>query len=159
MILAIDPGRTGALAALDSANGDLIDVYDLDAMYAGPVLSPPLLLTAIEDLLAGEKADACVVEAVNSFGMGRTSAFNFGQTLGTCRSVPLCLGIPVVDITPAVWKKVMGLGKDKDVARGRASTRWPTWAEMFKRKKDDGRAEAALLAEWWRTTERRAVGQ
>lgn len=151
MILAIDPGKTGAIALVDR-QGILVDVADLEPLYAGPVLSPSLLRATILDLccdLPGE-VWACVVEAVNSHGMGRQSAFNFGQSLGTCRSVPVCLGIRVVDVTPTTWKRAMALTADKDVARARAADRWPDHADKFRRVKDDGRAEAALLACWWR---------
>ena len=150
MIFAIDPGRKGAVALVDS-KGVLVDVADLDDLYAGPVLSPAMLRATILDLCCDrtDSVDACVVEAVNSHGMGRQSAFNFGQSLGTCRSVPLCLGIPLVDVTPATWKRDLKLGTDKDLARARAAERWPDRAAKFARKRDDGRAEAALLACWF----------
>ena len=44
----------------------------------------------------------------------------------------------------------MGVTKDKDSSRARALELWPERAELFKRKKDADRAEAALLAEWGR---------
>lgn len=150
MILAIDPGKQGAVALVDS-QGVLVDVADMEPLYANAVLSPALLRATILDLCCDlpDSVNACVVEAVNSHGMGRQSAFNFGQSLGTCRSVPTCLGIWVVDVTPTSWKRAMHLPADKDVARARAAERWPDHAPKFARKKDDGRAEAALLALWW----------
>ena len=48
--------------------------------------------------------------------------------------------------TPASWKKHFKLSKDKGVSRATASQRFPQNAELFKRVKDDGRAEAALIA-------------
>lgn len=152
MILAIDPGKTGAVALLD-ADG-IIDVADMCDLYAGPVMSPALLKETILDLCCDlpDSVDVCVVEAVNSHAMGRQSAFNFGQSLGTCRSIPLALGIRVVDVTPNVWKKAMKLGSDKNVARSRAAERWPDHAARFARVKDDGRAEACLLGAWWLET-------
>jgi hypothetical protein len=33
----------------------------------------------------------------------------------------------------------------KDMARSKAIERWPAKADLFKRKSDDGRAEAALI--------------
>lgn len=150
MILAIDPGKQGAVALVDS-KGVLVDVADMEPLYAGPVLSPAMLRATILDLccdLPGS-VSACVVEAVNSHKMGRQSAFNFGQSLGTCRAIPTGLGIPLVDVVPGVWKKAMKLGSDKGLARARAAERWPDRADKFRRVKDDGRAEAALLAVWW----------
>jgi hypothetical protein len=37
-------------------------------------------------------------------------------------------------------------GRDKDAARAEAIRRWPGQAGLFARKKDDGLAEAALIA-------------
>lgn len=151
MILAIDPGKQGAVALVDS-KGVLVDVADLEPLYAGAVLSPAMLKATLLDLccdLPGS-IDACVVEAVHAMPkQGVVSSFNFGQSLGTCRSVPSCLGIPLVDVAPHVWKKALKLGSDKNVARARAAERWPDRAAKFSRVKDDGRAEAALLACWF----------
>ena len=40
--------------------------------------------------------------------------------------------------------------KDKDLSRSMATRLYPKNAEQFKRKKDDGRAEATLIAHWAR---------
>lgn len=151
MILALDPGKQGAVALVDS-KGVLVDVADLEPLYAGPVLSPAMLRATILDLCCDlpDSVTACVVEAVHAMPkQGVVSSFNFGQSLGVCRAVPMCLGIHVVDVAPNVWKKALKLGSDKDVARARAAERWPDRAHKFSRKKDDGRAEAALMAVWW----------
>ncbi|MGO9773700.1 MAG: hypothetical protein ACLPSW_29975 [Roseiarcus sp.] len=51
---------------------------------------------------------------------------------------------------PGAWKRAVGIapGKDraKDAARTKAIRRWPAKAPLFARKRDDGRAEAALIA-------------
>jgi len=54
--------------------------------------------------------------------------------------------IPVQYVTPSIWKKHFGLSKEKGVSRGFAIQRFPEHAESFQRVKDDGRAEAALIA-------------
>ena len=48
------------------------------------------------------------------------------------------------------WKKAMGVTADKRSSRDVAARRWPTEAHRFARVRDDGRAEAALLAEYGR---------
>lgn len=150
MILGIDPGKFGAVALVDT-KGVLVDVADLEPLYAGPVLSPAMLRAVVLDLCCDlpDSVSACVVEKVSAMPkQGVASSFNFGQTYGVCRAVPTCLGITLVDVTPAKWKRDMGLTADKDAARARAAERWPDRAHLFARKKDDGRAEAALLACW-----------
>jgi crossover junction endodeoxyribonuclease RuvC len=49
-------------------------------------------------------------------------------------------------VTPAKWKKHFGLNRDKGVSRSKATERFPEYANLFSRVKDDGRAEAALIA-------------
>jgi crossover junction endodeoxyribonuclease RuvC len=52
-------------------------------------------------------------------------------------------------IAPTVWKRAAGIppGKqNKDSARSVAIARWPAQAELFARKMDIDRAEAALIA-------------
>jgi crossover junction endodeoxyribonuclease RuvC len=56
-------------------------------------------------------------------------------------------GVPTSFFTPACWKRAVGLSLDsKDAARAEAIRRWPGKAAIFARVKDDGRAEAALIA-------------
>jgi crossover junction endodeoxyribonuclease RuvC len=54
--------------------------------------------------------------------------------------------IPHQLVTAAKWKKYFNLSQDKGISRRLASERFPHDAEQFSRVKDDGRAEAALLA-------------
>jgi hypothetical protein len=56
--------------------------------------------------------------------------------------------MPVQMVSPATWKRKAGVPSDKNGARVMASRYWPGAAEQFRRVKDDGRAEAALLARW-----------
>ena len=55
---------------------------------------------------------------------------------------------PVVFVTASKWTKFHRVGADKDVHRRRACELWPASADYFSRKKDDGRADAALIAAW-----------
>ena len=57
-------------------------------------------------------------------------------------------GVATELVRPAVWKKAARIGKDKGSARKAAQERFPDAADLFARVKDDGRAEAALLARW-----------
>jgi hypothetical protein len=70
-------------------------------------------------------------------------------------------GVPLSFLTPAHWKRLVGIAPGKegveDVARSEAIRRWPTHAALFTRVKDDGRAEACLIgAIRKRTSARRA---
>jgi len=68
---------------------------------------------------------------------------NYGALLGALGA----LRVPTVLVTPGAWKVAAGLrGKDKSASRDLATRCWPSWAESFRRVRDDGRAEAALIA-------------
>jgi crossover junction endodeoxyribonuclease RuvC len=57
-------------------------------------------------------------------------------------------GLPCQFLTPPYWKRAVGLppGRNKDASRAEAIRRWPGQADLFKLKKSDGLAEAALIA-------------
>ena len=55
-------------------------------------------------------------------------------------------------MTPQRWKKALSLGQGKDAARARASQLLPAHAHYWQRVKDDGRAEAALIAVYGQRT-------
>ena len=74
--------------------------------------------------------------------------FAFGQAYGLVLGVLAGLWIPTSTVTPAAWKKALKLNTGKDAARAKAAQLWPQMAGEFKRVKDDGRAEAALIAHW-----------
>lgn len=76
--------------------------------------------------------------------------FSFGESFGIVKGVMAGRGININLVTPAKWKKAMELNAGKDGSRAMALQMWPEHAELFKRVKDDGRAEAALLAEFGR---------
>ncbi len=79
------------------------------------------------------------------------SAFQFGRAAGCAETAAKMLGGRFHDVAPHVWKKAMKLvGKDKDDSRLMATNRWPAFAASFRRKMDNDRAEAALIAEYGR---------
>jgi hypothetical protein len=142
--LGIDPGLTGAVGIVD-IKGDLIDVYDMPVVDR-QVNAVELALT-FDTFPADEQIVA--IERVGSMpGQGVASTFRFGVSYGIVVGVVGALGHRTLHPTPAKWKADMGLTADKERSRKAAIDRWPKRAEFFARKKDDGRAEAALLALW-----------
>ena len=142
LTLGIDPGKTGALAFLYSDR--TIFIEDM------PVVGKEINGAELANMLREFTPQHVYIETVNSFGMGRQSAFNFGQGVGVIKGVLGALAIPYSGITPAKWKKEFSLNRDKDASRLAAIRLFPDSAGKFTRKKDDGRAEAALIALWGR---------
>jgi len=113
------------------------------ARPGGRAINAPLLAAVIFK----RHADHAFVESVNARPGEAVGAFAFGRARGVIEGVLAAVGIPVAFIAPASWKRVVGLAlASKDASRAEAIRRWPNHAALFARKRDDGRAEASLIA-------------
>ena len=147
LIYGIDPGFTGAIALYWPDTGKL-EVHDM------PVMKNPKGKTIINphgvlDILANEGGKSlAVIEQVGAMpGQGVSSMFRFGEGYGHLQMACAACKLPLKYVTPATWKgKHFNLSRDKGVSRGVAMQRFPDYASEFSRVKDDGRAEAALIA-------------
>lgn len=153
LILGVDVGLNGAMAF--NLDGRLVNVEDLPLVDVkhGAKTRKELSAALFHDrLLDGEiRIDLAILEDVNAFGMGRTSAYRFGVNVGTIVGVLTACGIRTMTVTPAKWKKFYKLGADKKLSRAMAIKFWPDCSHYFGRVKDDGRAEAALLSDYARS--------
>ena len=158
-VLGIDPGLKGALAWVNTA-GSLIEVEDM------PLVDNEVNAKLLANLIVGYGSLECaVVERQQAFpkrpdgrGQGTVSAFKTGTGYGIIIGVLAALNIPTFFLSSTQWKKVLHLTSDKELSRKRALERWPADADLFKLKKHEGRAEAALLAvSWIQSDERREV--
>lgn len=147
IVIGIDPGLTGALAVLthDGAVERLADLPVIRdrslAWIDGAELQSTLL-----DALRGRTARA-VVERVSAMPkQGIASAFTFGVGFGSILGVLRALQIRIELVTPATWKRALGLSSDKHASLHKARLLFPT-ADL-NLAKHDGRAEALLLAHW-----------
>ena len=148
--LGIDPGISGALAVLDE-NEDIVQIFDMPTLEVitgkskKQRVNPQSIVSELK-LFKNERIEG-LIEQVNAMpNQGVTSMFSFGRSLWILEGVLAGLDIPYNLVTPAVWKKRMSINSSKDGARELAMRTWSSKSELFKRKKDDGRAEAALLA-------------
>lgn len=140
-ILGVDPGATGALAWLHP-DGHLETVEDMPANDG--IVSGALIAHHLDT--HGHPTVAWIENVHSMPRQGVASSFKFGRALGTVEGALAALGIPIRHVTPTAWKKAARLPASKDAARRRAIELWPTHAHLFARAKDDGRAEAALIA-------------
>ncbi len=150
LTFGIDPGLTGAVATLlDGVPGPILDMPTVEVDGWGEVDARAVVVFIREQRAAhpGAYVSACIEKVGARPGDGGTSAFRFGQTAGKLQAIFEVLGIPTTRVIPAVWKRAYGLLKqDKDAARQLALRRFPSAAPLLKRKKDDGRADALLIA-------------
>ena len=152
--IGIDPGLDGALAAIVP---DGLEVYDTPTYQGrnirGKVIGKRRYSTrAMSKILAALQERGPVfatIEAVHAMpGQGVTSMFSMGYGLGLWHALLVAHEIPWDAVSPQRWKKEFGLDSDKDKSRSLAQSLFP--GEFFNRKKDHGRAEAALIAAYCR---------
>lgn len=161
--IGIDPGLTGALAALiDGEPGPMLDMPTMRVDGKNEV-DADALVRWIRELRAahpGAYVSACL-EQVSAAPMGGRrqgtgSMFAFGDGYGQMKAALRILGIPVTRVAPAVWKRhfrIPGKAKDADAGRQVAIARFPQAADRLRRKKDSGRGDALWLALWLEQTE------
>ena len=154
MILGVDVGLHGALALID--DDDMCrQIWDMPTTPKthgkGEEVNARLLADIVDEAADSAKADITVyIEAVSSMpGQGVASMFSFGQSFGIVLGVVAALGLQYRLVRPQQWKRSMGLIKrDKGASRALAMQRYPEVASSLSRVKDDGRAEALLIAAW-----------
>jgi crossover junction endodeoxyribonuclease RuvC len=147
-ILGFDPGLSGAVAILDQ-HGHLVDVIDMPTVEVkvGTSTKRQVAPAALSAELYMFRDAFAYVEKVNAMpGQGVSSMFSLGRSMGVIEGVLAGLSVPYTMIRPAEWTKAMRLAEGKDGSRQRAMELFPNRADLFKRAKDDGRADAVLIA-------------
>jgi crossover junction endodeoxyribonuclease RuvC len=142
-ILGADPGLSGAVAFFFAEHPELIAVEDV------PTVDGSIDVATLTMRIRQMSPDIAIIERVAAMPkQGVASTFKFGASYGALLGVIGALGIPSQLVTPTKWKRHFNLDADKEKARALALRLWPARAELFGRKRDHGRAEAALLARW-----------
>lgn len=150
LILGIDPGKKGALAWIEVDTRGIVALEDMPA-------SPRKIRDALTREDRHHSTRFAVVEDVSAMtyttrdgqkrGQGAKASFTFGFDAGVTIGMLEALSIPVFFVKPATWKMIYGLSSNKEDSLRLARKRFPSHAAaLFSRSKDDGRAEAALLA-------------
>lgn len=161
--LGIDPGSASPSGAvfqkLRGVKGAIIHAFDVPMTGEENERRVDVLglVRAIQDW----GVTHCVIERVNAMPsipdektgqrrvMGTASMFRFATAYGDLRTTVRLCGFEPRFVMPARWKKFYGLkGPDKEQSRQMALELWPQMADLLKRKKDEGRAEAMLIARY-----------
>ncbi|MDE2441813.1 MAG: hypothetical protein KGP14_12385 [Betaproteobacteria bacterium] len=154
IVIGIDPGLTGAIAAECSSRG-LLDVADLptcsNGLETGRMLrwiDPRALCQLLRDWSQrfdfGQDHVQAVIERPIAMPNQQisTAASNF-DSLGVIRGVLASKGVDARLITPGAWKRYYRIGTDKDESLRVARNLYP--AAPIKLKKHHNRAEAILI--------------
>lgn len=148
-IAAFDPGSSsGAVAFYFRSFPAQIAAEDL------PVVDGQVDAATLAARLEQMRPDVAIIERVAAMPkQGVASTFKFGTAFGIIIGVVASLKIPAHFVAPGRWKRSLGLGADKEEARARALQLWPARSDLFSRKRDHNRAEAALLARYFAETQ------
>lgn len=163
LFIGIDPGLTGACAFVEEGRVNVVDTPVM-VVQAGKKNRSEFVPAAMAEILLAylTKESFAVMEKVGSMPeQGIASAFSFGRGYGMWEGILAAFKIPYTLVHPVRWKKAMlpDMGKDKDASRLVVSRLFPASHALVARKKDHGRADAILLAEYARRsyTELRGV--
>lgn len=143
-ILGIDPGLGGAIAFYSPETPASITVLDM------PTVDGEVDASELARLIREARPAFAATERVSPMPRdGVRQAFGFGGAYAVARTVVTLCSVPQHLITPQTWKRhyrLAGGTEGKEAARALALRLFPASAAAFSRKKDHGRAEAALLA-------------
>jgi crossover junction endodeoxyribonuclease RuvC len=147
-VLGVDPGVRGGLAIVSFENGvpEIIEAINIPTVGTGAKERVDVL--AIHSFIEAHTPQHALIERAQAMPkQGASSGFKYGRAVGALEAVIAYCAIPMTIVEPSTWKKFHHLhGGDKEPARQRALQLFPNAHTMFARKKDHGRAEAALIA-------------
>jgi crossover junction endodeoxyribonuclease RuvC len=149
MILGVDPGTSGAIAALDGHEVALLADLPVHVLAAkGRGDRAELDVHTLHSLIAelGPIEHAFVEKVAARPGNGSVSMFRFGQACGAIYATLAVMGIPITLVLPRAWQSHHDIGPTPDAARQRAVQLFPQSAPRLTRKSDGNRADALLLA-------------
>jgi crossover junction endodeoxyribonuclease RuvC len=148
-ILGADLGIRGSIVVIeitDSAAPVIVMAVDIPVVGSGA--KERVDCAAIRDCIVRYKPTRAYLERAGAMPrQGVSSVFKYGRAAGAIEAAITLSEIPAEFVEPSVWKRFFKLpGKDKELARQKALQLFPAAHLLFSRKKDHGRAEAALIA-------------
>lgn len=154
--MGVDPGLDGAIAFYEPADKErkgFLIVYDMPTVTVerGGSIKRDVDEQGLKDILFEHEVALAAVERVGPMPkQGVTSVFSFGVSYGMLKGALAAFEVPTIYVLPRTWQKELGLkaGGGKNPNRALAAKLHPTNAGLFVRVKDDGRADAALIAYW-----------
>lgn len=172
LFLGVDPGLDGALVVInheghvdvvfdtptqeiEKSSGGKKRVYLLPQIYE---ILRKIKQTAVE---TGEQIRIVGVEQTNAMPArnkdgtprpgGAASMFSMGYGLAVWHMGLACVGLPMGSVVPRTWKAFFGIsGSDKHASVFRCQQALPETVQYLTKVKHHNRAEAFLIAEYFR---------
>jgi crossover junction endodeoxyribonuclease RuvC len=147
VIIGVDVCHLGGVVAVVVEDGvaRLIDAIDIATV--GINSQRRVDPHAVRHFIQKHSPQLAAIERTQAFpAQGRSSIYSFARAAGTLETVIALCDIPIVMIEPAKWKKHFRLARDKEASRQMALRLFPAAHALLSKKKDHGKAEAALIA-------------
>lgn len=154
MILAIDPGLSGAFVWWDGVN------FSFEKM---PITKTgkhsEISYRDVKKIIEKEKCAHVFLERAKALAMGATHAFNYGRGFAAIEISIIEIGLPVTYVEAHVWTKVILEGTPSDLkTKARASVAvqrlLPQLIDQIPKNRkgvlDEGVVDALLIAEYGR---------
>ena len=149
--IGIDPGLSGAVAFL---RDDVLEVLDTPVAVVKATRREYLVgsMASMFEGVRGAPISAALEAGIPMPRQASNTTYLMGKGGGLWEGILAASGVSYDLVPPQKWKKALGIPpkSDKGASRALASRIFPASAHLFARVKDDGRAEAALLAEYRR---------
>jgi Holliday junction resolvasome RuvABC endonuclease subunit len=145
--IGIDAGSVnGALGAIDH-DGNYVESFMIDHKdkHILALVFKSRILSIVDPK---EGAQICMEQVHAMPKQGISSTWNFARAVGVISAVCELTNYPFHLVSPQKWKGYFGLTADKNEALDLARKLFPK--APLKLKKDINRAEALLIAEYWR---------
>jgi len=156
VIIGVDPGLTGGLAAISSEwHPRLAPMPTIGKQIDFGQLSEWLRLYGV---VSGGQV---FLERAQAFPkMGRSACFNYGASYWGVQAICACLKIPCTLVPPAKWHRALVVGRDGDPKMRALQTVMRLFPDVDLiigkgKKPHQGVVDALLIAEWGR----RQMGQ
>jgi len=143
----IDPGFSGAIAMIDD-HQRIVECHDmpLHGIKSKQEIDCDKIIAI---LLSYQLSHVAIEKAQSMPGNGNVSMFRYADGYGQIKGICAALGLKRTLVPPQQWKKRMMQGMDK--GKGASIVRAEQLFNFHStRKKDHGKADAILLAEYGR---------
>jgi crossover junction endodeoxyribonuclease RuvC len=143
-VIGADPGKKGAIALIKPSGVAAWSVR-IPLFERGKLAWVDA--SRVQVLLGDVSGVPCYVEHVHAMPeQGVSSSFNFGVGFGSLLAALGATGAEIKLVAPQVWKKALGLPRGKESSLARAREMFPDVPLPL--KKDEGKAEALLIAKY-----------
>jgi hypothetical protein len=145
-IVAIDPGKKGALAVIDAKTFEILSAYPFQLV--GNEIDFRIIIDIIESLRNENKSTRFFLEnlSINAL-FGKSTIASQAETVGRLRGILDALKVSYAMVPPKTWQKLVhGPGKEKIKAKAKSfEAIQRLYPNQKWNAKDDGIIDAVLI--------------